>query len=72
MADWREIMAETNKMAVYLGTLTKDNLFNLPRQGDRRKTRSNIEVRSIADAEKAERDAKTARLKAQRMAKEKK
>ncbi|UDL90666.1 hypothetical protein LGH82_04855 [Mesorhizobium sp. PAMC28654] len=65
-------MAEANKRAVYLGTLTKENLFNLPSQGDGRKSRSNIEVRSIADAEKAERDAKTARLKAQRMAKEKK
>lgn len=65
-------MAETNKKAVYIGTLTKDNLFNLPSQGDGRKTLANIEVRSIADAEKAERDAKTARLRAQRMAKEKK
>jgi hypothetical protein len=65
-------MAETKKKAIYLGALTKDNLFNLPSQGDRRKTRGNIEVRSIADAEKAERDAKTARLRAQRMAKEKK
>lgn len=60
-------MAETNKKSVYGGNLTKDNLFNLPSQRG-----ATIEVRSIADVEKAERDAKTARLRAQRMAKEKK
>lgn len=48
--------------------LNKDNLFNLPSRNADRKSLLNSKIRLMADDEKAQRDEKTARLRALRLA----
>ncbi|MHA6645724.1 hypothetical protein [Mesorhizobium sp. A623] len=61
-------MAGKSKRTLYPSRINKDNLFNLPKHPPAGKNGTNNRLRSMIDAEKAERDAKTARLRTLRLA----
>lgn len=65
-------MAAKSKRTLYPSGIDKDNLFNLPKQLPAGASGTNSRLRFMNNAEKAERDAKTARLRALRLANAKK